>query len=126
LLVDIAPEPAFVGLGGGDDRVAGGVEVFGCVAVLRGIAAADVAAFKAGAEVDPGVAKGYALLADMDFWGDVVGVGEVFAERHTTGSLALASMKGVAAAFDGMKRMLSNRMLASQVRGGRSDVLQAG
>jgi hypothetical protein len=78
----VAPEPALVGLGGGYDWVLRGVEVFGGVFVLRGVATAYVAAFEAGAEMDPGVAEGDALLADVDFGGDVFGVGEVFAERH--------------------------------------------
>jgi hypothetical protein len=83
LFVDVAPEPALVGLGGGDDGVAGALEVLGRVAIFGGVAAAYVAALEAGAEVDPGVAEGDALLADMDGGCDVFGVLEVLAEhRH--------------------------------------------
>jgi hypothetical protein len=64
--------------------VAGALEVLGGVPVLRRVAAADVAAFEAGAQVDPGVSEGDALLADVDLGGGVFGVGEVFAEhRHS-------------------------------------------
>jgi integrase/recombinase XerD len=69
-------------LGGRDDRVFGGLEVFGGVFVFGGVAATDVAAFETGAEVKPGVAEGNAFLADVDFGGNVFGVGEVSAERH--------------------------------------------
>src|SRR5690606_968117 len=41
-LVDIAPAPALPGLEGADDRVPAGAVVRGGVAVLRGVAAADV------------------------------------------------------------------------------------
>ena len=83
LFVDVAPEPALVGLRGGDDGVAGALEVLGGVLVLRGVAAADVAAFEAGAEVDPGVAERDAFFADVDLGSDVFGVDEMFAEhRH--------------------------------------------
>jgi hypothetical protein len=58
------------------------VEVLGGVLVFGGVAAADVSALEAGAEMDPGVAQGDALLADMDFGWFVVAVGEMLAERH--------------------------------------------
>jgi hypothetical protein len=82
LFVEVAPEPFFVGLGGGDDGVLGGVEVLGGVLVFGGVAAADVPAGETGAEVDPGVAEGDALFADVDFGGGVVAVAEVFAKGH--------------------------------------------
>ena len=79
--------------------MAGALEVFGGVAVFRGVAAADVAAFEAGAEVDPGVAERDALFADVDGGSGVFGVGEMFAEhRHKVSSAA--------------DEMLSNGMLA--------------
>ena len=52
-LVDIAPAPIFTGLEGLDDRVVSGVEVLGGMFVLRGIAAADVPALGAEAQVYP-------------------------------------------------------------------------
>ena len=82
LVVDVAVEPAFVGLGGGDDGVVCGVVVPGSVLVLGGVAAAYVAAGEAGAEVDPGVAHRDALLADVDLGGLIFAVLEVFAEGH--------------------------------------------
>ncbi len=45
------------------------VEMFCRVLVLRGIAAADVAAFHAEAQVDPGVAGFDAVFADVSFGG---------------------------------------------------------
>src|SRR5450432_1758456 len=55
-LVDETPAPAFGRVVALDDRVRGGVEVLGRVTVLRIVAAADVAAGAADAQVDPGVA----------------------------------------------------------------------
>jgi len=78
----VAPEPALVGLGGGYDGVLGGLEVFGGVLVFGGIAAGDVSAVEAGAEVDPGVTEGDALFADVGFGLGVVAGLEVFAEGH--------------------------------------------
>jgi hypothetical protein len=82
LFVNVAPEPALAGLGGGDDRVLGGAKVPGGVLVLGGVAAADVAAFEASAEMHPAVAQRDALLADMDFGRGILRVGKVFAESH--------------------------------------------
>ena len=52
-LVDIAPEPIFTRLEGLDDRVVSSVEVLCSMLVLRGIAAADVPALGAEAQVYP-------------------------------------------------------------------------
>jgi len=82
VLVDVAPEPAFAGLGGGDHRMFRGVEVFGGVFVLGRVAAAYVAALQAGAQVYPLIAHGDALGTDMRLGRNVVAVGEVFAMRH--------------------------------------------
>jgi hypothetical protein len=70
-LVYVAPDPVFSGLDRTHDRVRSVVEVFGGMLVLRGIAATDVAAHHAHAEMNPGVAHLYALFANMR-----VGVGE--------------------------------------------------
>jgi hypothetical protein len=55
----------------------GGEEVFGGVFVLGGVAAGDVAAGEAGAEMDPCVAEGDTCGADVGLGGDVVDVGEM-------------------------------------------------
>src|SRR5688572_19309988 len=63
--VDIAPAPVLAGLEGCDDRMTGMVEMPRCVAVLRIVAATDVAAGPADAQVDPGIAGGEALFASI-------------------------------------------------------------
>lgn len=80
--MNVAPQPAFVGLRGTDDGMACAVEMLGCVFVLRGIAAAHVTAFEASAQVYPRVAHGNALRAHMCLGANVFRVGEVFAELH--------------------------------------------
>jgi hypothetical protein len=82
LFVDVAPEPALVGLGGADDGVLGGLVVLGGVSVFGGVAAADVTAFEAGAQVDPFVAERDAFGAHVGLGRDVFAVFEVSAERH--------------------------------------------
>src|SRR6516225_2732867 len=63
-LVDVAPEPLLTGLIGPDDGVCGVVEVLGRVLAGRLVAAPDVAALLADAQVDPVVvAHGQAVLA---------------------------------------------------------------
>src|SRR5258706_12649265 len=62
-LVDIAPAPAFAGLERSDDWVLGRVEVLRRVLVLRVVAAADMAAGAAQAQVHPGVTHLQAFLA---------------------------------------------------------------
>ena len=82
LFVEVAPAPGFAGLVGLHDRVLGRVEVFGGVEAGGGVAATDVAAGEAGAEVDPLLAGLHALLAAgcVGFVG--MGGFEVFAEGH--------------------------------------------
>jgi hypothetical protein len=63
--VNEAPAPVFAGLEGAHDRVLGAVEMLGGVLVLGRVAAADVAALHAQAEVDPGVAHLQALFAAL-------------------------------------------------------------
>jgi hypothetical protein len=67
--IHVAPDPTFSGFDGPYERVRDMVKVFGCMLVLRGIAAADVAAYHAQAQVNPGVAHFYALFADVCFGG---------------------------------------------------------
>src|SRR5262249_52541525 len=62
-LVDVAPAPRLPQLCGGDDRVPGRPEVGGGVLVRRVVAATDVAARQALAQVDPRGADLHAVLA---------------------------------------------------------------
>jgi hypothetical protein len=54
-IIDIAPPPRFAGLERLHDRMIGGVEMFGCMFIFGRIAAADVSAFPAQAQMDPAV-----------------------------------------------------------------------
>src|SRR2546427_10296841 len=62
-LIDVAPAPALPGLGRLHDRVAGRLEMPRRVPALRGIAAADVAAGQAHAQLHPGIARLETALA---------------------------------------------------------------
>jgi hypothetical protein len=62
-LVYETPAPTFSGLDGPHDGMLGGMEVFRGVLVLRRIAAADMAAFHAQSQVNPGVAGFQAFFA---------------------------------------------------------------
>src|SRR4051812_39423905 len=64
-LVRVAPAPGLAGLERANDRVAVGVSVPARVAVRRRVAAADVAARQAQAQVDPGRADAQALRAAL-------------------------------------------------------------
>lgn len=64
LVIRVAPEPAFAGLGGADDGVLRGVEVPSGVLVFGGVAAADVAALLARAQVHLALAQDHLLGAD--------------------------------------------------------------
>jgi hypothetical protein len=70
-LVDVAPAPGFAGFERFHDGVFGFMEMLGGVLVFGGVAAADVAAFQAEAQVDPSVAHLEAFLATvrMRFYG---------------------------------------------------------
>src|SRR6059036_3873457 len=68
--VDVAPAPALPRLERGDDRMPGLLEMLGGVLVLRVVAASDVSARSAQAQMHPGVSRGEAFLA-------AVGVGRV-------------------------------------------------
>jgi hypothetical protein len=81
-LVDVAPGPVFTGLEGFYEGVLGGVKVFGGVFVLRRIAAADVAAGEAQAQVDPGVAHLQTFLAAFGLGLYVVDLVEVRTGWH--------------------------------------------
>src|SRR4051794_3500544 len=65
LVVDEAIDPVLAGLEGPHDRVTVGARVLASVAILRVVAAADVTASHAQAEVHPMVAGGQALLATV-------------------------------------------------------------
>jgi hypothetical protein len=62
--------------------VFGVVEVLGSVFVLRGVAAADVAAGKARSKMDPGVAELDALVADIGFGRLILAVLKMLAKGH--------------------------------------------
>src|SRR6266567_7666994 len=64
-LVDVAPDPVLALFEGLDDRVIGGLEVLGRVAVGRLVAAAYVSAGATEAQVDPATAGFEALLATV-------------------------------------------------------------
>jgi hypothetical protein len=61
--IHITPAPVFSRFKGLDDGVARGVKMLGGVLVLGAVAAADVAAFQAKAQMDPGIAHFEAFLA---------------------------------------------------------------
>src|SRR6267143_6893119 len=62
-LVNVAPAPALPRLERGDDRMPGFLEMLGGVLVLRIVAAADVPARPAQAQMHPGVSRREAFLA---------------------------------------------------------------
>src|SRR6185312_14272200 len=62
-LVEVAPGPVRPGLDGLDERVAGGLVVRARMPVLRAVAAADMPAGHADAQLHPGVAAGDTVLA---------------------------------------------------------------
>jgi hypothetical protein len=63
--VHVAPLPAFAGFEGADDRMLGLMEMLGGMGVLRRVAAADVAAYEAFPQVDPGITHLQAFLAAL-------------------------------------------------------------
>src|SRR5262252_3723871 len=67
-LVDVAPAPVLARLERLDDRVVRGVEVLSNMLVLRVVAAADVAADHAQAQMHPSVADLEAVLAAVRAW----------------------------------------------------------
>jgi hypothetical protein len=71
-LIDVAPPPVLIRLSALDEGVVRGMEVFGGVLVLRGIAASDMAAGKAHPKMEPGVAQGKTLLASARAGSNVV------------------------------------------------------
>jgi hypothetical protein len=81
-LVDIAPGPIFAGLEGSYDGVLGGASVFGGVFVPGRIAAADVAAGQAQAQVHPGVAHLQTFFATFGVGFYVVDLVEVRTGWH--------------------------------------------
>jgi hypothetical protein len=65
-LVHITPHPGLTGLDGANQGMLGFVKVFGGVFILRGIAATNVAANEAHAQVNPSIAELNAFLAHMN------------------------------------------------------------
>src|SRR5690242_11745154 len=65
--VDVAPHPGFTGLLCADDGMLRSVKMLGGVFVLRGVAAADVAASQTQAQMHPTVAHLEALFAALGF-----------------------------------------------------------
>jgi hypothetical protein len=80
-LIDKTPSPVFSRFDRAHDGVLNGVKMFGGVLVFRRIAAADVSALHAKAEVDPGIAHLQALFATLRFRVHVMDVIEVGAFR---------------------------------------------
>jgi hypothetical protein len=66
--VNEAPAPVFAWLERTHDGVLGAVEMLGGVLVFGGVAAADVAALHAQAQMDPGVAHFQTLFAALGVW----------------------------------------------------------
>jgi hypothetical protein len=64
-LVSVTPSPVLIWLEGLNDRVVGRVEMLGGMLILRIVAAADMPAFKADAQVYPGVTDFQAILAPI-------------------------------------------------------------
>src|SRR6202035_4048710 len=75
--IDIAPAPAFRRIVALDDRMAGGVEMFGGVLVGRIVAAPDMAAGAADPQMQPHAAGLEAFLASQRARRDSVDTGEV-------------------------------------------------
>src|SRR5438034_11357117 len=68
LLVDVAPAPALAGLQGSHHGMPGRAEMLARMAIRRVVAEADVAAYQAQAQVNPGTAHFQALLAAVRRW----------------------------------------------------------
>jgi hypothetical protein len=64
-IVDVAPAPVFAGFERAHDGVLGAMEMLGGMLIFGGVAATDVAALHAQAEVHPGVAHFQALFATL-------------------------------------------------------------
>jgi hypothetical protein len=84
-----------------NDGMARGVEVFGRVPVLGGVAAAHMPAGDAGSQMNPGISQRDAFFADMRFGGNVTAVDQMFAECQQ-----------ILLVWAIVSRMLSTRMLA--------------
>src|SRR5450631_3139046 len=76
-VVHVAPSPVLARLEGLDDRVLDGIEVRARVLVLRGVAAADMAAGQTQAQMDPAVARLQAVLAALRARRDLANLAQV-------------------------------------------------
>src|SRR5579859_3553139 len=64
-VIQVAPDPGLAIFDGANQRVAGGMEMPGGMLVLRGVAAADMAALQAEPQVNPAIACLDAVLANV-------------------------------------------------------------
>src|SRR6185437_3866281 len=83
-LVRVAPAPALARLDGADHRMLGGMVMLGGVGVGRRVAATDVAAGEAKAEMDPATADLEAFLTASAVGFHFMGMGEVWAHSGST------------------------------------------
>jgi hypothetical protein len=80
--IDVTPAPFFTRLERSDDRVVGRMKMFGCVFVLRRIAAADVSAAHAQTQMHPAVTDAQTVLAAFRAGRDLLDLSCVFAIAH--------------------------------------------
>jgi len=71
-LVDITPDPVFVGFKGLDEGMFRGVKMLCGVLIGRIVTASDVTADQANAQMDPGTAYFQAIFTTLGAWCDVV------------------------------------------------------
>jgi hypothetical protein len=81
--IDVTPAPAFRWIIGFDDRMPGYAKMLRGVSIWRLIAATDVAASAADAQMQPGIAQFQALLAPRSARNNITDLREMFTEyRH--------------------------------------------
>lgn len=82
LLMYVAPEPSLPRLRGCNYRMLGRMKMLRSMAILGRVAAPDMAALKASAQMHPSIAQCHALRAVMHLRSDVFTMSKMFAERH--------------------------------------------